>query len=268
MIKSFFGTAKTPFDLRTISLLPFQQTIFDILKVHSQQGGLCLVLGEPGTGKSVIKDALKEQAEKQMKIVSIGRTLHTYTNTIKILCQAFNIEFQGDSFKCEKRLIEEAFSLNRIGKMLVTIIDDAHLLEIDTLRRLRLLFEDFPKNHNIILVGQPELLYAMSLKINEDIKSRVTYSVILSKLTNDDIQDFILAQLDTAGLGHNIFTDDALPLIARSADGILRKVRNLCLSCLLEAVRKSTKSIGIDIVNAVLIQPHWRLHSDFKVKEI
>jgi archaellum biogenesis ATPase FlaH len=25
---------------------------------HAQQGGLCLVLGEPGTGKSVLKQAL------------------------------------------------------------------------------------------------------------------------------------------------------------------------------------------------------------------
>ena len=36
---------------------PHQQEIFDILRVHAQQGGLCLVLGEPGTGKSVLKQA-------------------------------------------------------------------------------------------------------------------------------------------------------------------------------------------------------------------
>jgi len=29
--------------------------------------------------------------------------------------------------------------------MLAPIIDDAHLMEVDALRRLRLVFEDFPK---------------------------------------------------------------------------------------------------------------------------
>ena len=46
------------------------------------------------------------------------------------------------------------------------------------LRKLRLLFEEFPKNHNLILIGQPCLLAALDLGVNQDIKSRVTYSVI------------------------------------------------------------------------------------------
>ena len=70
---------------------------------------------------------------------------------------------------------------------------------------------------------------------------------------------FILSQLDKAGLGHNLFTEDALALIVRSSDGILRRARNLCLSSMLEAVRDRKKTIDIQIVNRVLIQPHWRL---------
>ena len=262
MIRSFFGIDQNPFSTDSISLLSAQQEVYDILKVHCQQGGLCLLLGEPGTGKTIIKESLKQNADKRMVIVTISRTIHTYINTIKLLCLAFNIDHEGSFFKCEKRLIEEAYNLNRQGMMLVTIIDDAHLMEIEILRRLRLLFEDFPKNHNIILVGQPGLLHNMSLKINEDIKSRVTYSNIMKKLNPDQMKDFILAQLDRVTLAHNIFTDEALNLIIRSADGILRRAKNLCLSCMLEAVRSRKKSIDLENVNSVLIQPHWRLEQD------
>ena len=52
MIRSYFGTEKNPFSLSDIQLLQHQQEIYDILDVHSQQGGLCLLLGEPGTGKT------------------------------------------------------------------------------------------------------------------------------------------------------------------------------------------------------------------------
>jgi len=262
MIRSFYGIAETPFSTRRINLLPQQQEIHETLRVHCQQGGLSLVVGIPGTGKSVIKEFLEQSQDKRQLVASVARTLHTYTNTVKILCEAFHIDFEGTPFKCERRLIEEAFTLNRTGNTIITIIDDAHLMDMTTLRKLRLLFEDFPKNHNLILIGQPILLANLALNVNQDIKSRVTYSVITKRLNPDDMQAFILAELDRIGLGHNTFTQAALELVVRSADGVLRKTRNLCLACMLEAVRAAEKTIDIDIVNRVLIQPHWRKEFD------
>ena len=211
-----------------------------------------------------IRTCINQQAEKTTLVVNIGRTLHTYFNTVKMLCHAFKTEYQGNAFTCEKRLIEEAYNLNSTGRTLIVIIDDAHLMEMQTLRKLRLLFEEFPKNHNLILVGQPALLHNMALNVNADITSRVTYSTILKKLNPDDMNDFINRELDRAGLPHNTFTQDALGLVIRSSDGVLRKARNLCLSCMIEAVRSRKKAIGIDNVNRVLIQPHWRMEQDIE----
>jgi type II secretory pathway predicted ATPase ExeA len=263
MIRAFYGIDTNPFSTDSnIDLLPHQQEVFDILKVHSFQGGLCLLMGEPGTGKSMIKNAISQRADKTTIVVNVARTLHTYFNTIKILCHAFNIEPEGSSFRIEKLLIEEAYNLNSHGKNIIVIIDDAHLMDMGTLRKLRLLFEDFPKNHNIILAGQVSLIHNLALTVNDDIKSRVTYSVILKKLNPDDMEAFILKELDTAGLPHNTFTENALALVIRSSDGILRKAKNLCLSCMVEAVRAGKKIIDIDNVNRVLIQPHWRVDKD------
>ena len=262
MIRSYFGLARNPFDLRDFELLPLQREIHDTLKVHCQQGGLCLVLGVPGTGKSVIKQALLRLPENQHLVATVARTLHTYTNTVKILCEAFRIEFESCAFKCERRLIEQAFALNRAGKSLTTILDDAHLMDLANLRKLRLLFEDFPKNHNLVLIGRPNLLAALDLGVNQDIKSRVTYSVITKRLNPDAMRDFLLRELDRVGLGHNTFTPPAIDLVVRSADGVLRKARNLGVGCLIEAVRSAEKTIDIDNVNRVLMQPHWQKETD------
>ena len=262
MIRSYFGLTRDPFDLREIELLPGQQEIHDTLKVHCQQGGLCLVLGVPGTGKSVIKQALQRLPENQHLVATVARTLHTYTNTVKILCDAFRIEFESCAFKCERKLIEQAFSLNHAGKALTTILDDAHLMDLANLRKLRLLFEDFPKNHNLVLIGRPNLLAALDLGVNQDIKSRVTYSVLTKRLNPDAMRDFLLRELDRVGLGHNTFTPPAVELVVRSADGVLRKARNLCVGCLIEAVRSACRTIDIDCVNRVLMQPHWQKETD------
>ena len=262
MIRAFYGLIHNPFDTRELELLPQQQEIHDTLKVHCQQGGLCLVLGVPGTGKSVIKQALQRLPDKQHLVATVARTLHTYTNTVKILCEAYRVEFESSAFKCERRLIEQAFSLNHAGKSLTTILDDAHLMDLANLRKLRLLFEDFPKNHNLILIGQPCLLAALDLGVNQDIKSRVTYSVITKRLNADDMRDFLLRELDRVGLPHNTFTPPAVALIVRSADGVLRQARNLCVGCMIEAVRSANKTIDIDNVNRVLMQPHWQKECD------
>ncbi len=263
MIRSYFGLNQDPFALGDIELLTHQQEIHDTLRVHSQQGGLCLVVGRPGTGKSVIKESLRALPEREYLVAPVARTLHTYTNTVKLLCEAFKIEFESSAFKCERKLIEQAFALNRSGKMLVTIIDDAHLMSMENLRKLRLLFEDFPKNHNLILVGQVELLANLDLAVNQDIKSRVTYSVITRRLNDDAMRQFIQRQLDRIGLAHNTFTTAAIELIVRSADGVLRRCRNLCLACMLEAVRAAAgTTIDIDLVNCVLLQPHWQKEVD------
>ena len=56
--------------------------------------------------------------------------------------------------------------------MLVPIIDDTHLMPPDCLRKLCLLCEDFPRSHNLVLIGQPPLLQSLSLSINEETPCR------------------------------------------------------------------------------------------------
>jgi hypothetical protein len=40
-----------------------------IIKIHNAQGGFCLLMGVPGTDKSVIKEFLKQHASKETLVV-------------------------------------------------------------------------------------------------------------------------------------------------------------------------------------------------------
>lgn len=262
MIRAHFGLEKNPFSLDELNLLAHQQEVCDTLRVHCQQGGLCVIVGEPGVGKSIIKQALIRHEPKRLIAPVVNRTLHTYHSILRILCEAFQIDNDGRDFRCEARLIEEAQRINLQGKMLAPVIDDAHLMGVDALRRLRLLMEDFPKNHNLILIAQPALLHTLALTVNEDIKSRVTYSVQVQKLAPDDMEAFVFSELDRVALAHNTFTPEALGLIVRSSEGVLRRARNLCLAALIEAVREQKRVVDLKEVNRVLMQPHWRREHD------
>ena len=87
--------------------------------------------------------------------------------------------------------------------------------------------------------------------------------MITKRLHPDSMRAFIHRELDRIGLAHGTFTEAATELIIRSADGVLRKCRNLCLASMLEAVRASAgTTIDIDLVNRVLLQPHWQKETD------
>ena len=259
MIKSYFGISHQPFSIdEDAPLLDHQQRHFDILKVHSQQGGFCLILGEPGTGKSILKNAIIRHDPKQWITPVINRSLHTWPNLLRLLCQALQLDTLGNDTKCEARLINEARAYNAKGKTIIPIIDDAHLLPVEALHKLRLMLEDFPKNHNLILIGQPSLNTTIQLRPQQDLKSRVTYSAKIDALAPTALSSFIYQQLDLVGLPHQTFTNEAVNLILRLSEGTLRAVKNLCIGSLIEAVRDQTKIVDLKQVNAVLMQPHWR----------
>ena len=70
--------------------------------------------------------------------------------------------------------------------------------------------------------------------------------------TQTKLMAFIFEQLDHIRLGYNTFSDEALDLIVRSSEGILRRVRNLCVSALLETARDRKQVVGMEQVNKVL----------------
>lgn len=263
MIRSYFGLKKTPFDKAELTLTEQQHTVFDSINVHSKQGGLCVIAGEPGTGKTAIMGALQNLSKnKSIEVPTMSRTMHSYSNIIKLLLEAFKLDNKHSVKDCESDILKEAFKRNGENKTLITIIDDAHLLEMDVLRKLRLLFDAFPRNHNLVLIGQMELLHRIALGANADIKSRITYSAKLLKINPVQMEKTILNEMDKCGLAHSTFEEGAFELILRNADGLLRQGKNLVLASLVQAVIEARKTVTTSIVNSILTQPHWRSYEE------
>ncbi len=267
MIKSLFGITKEPFNRDELTLLSQQKQIVDILKIHSQQGGFSVIIGEPGVGKSVLREHIESfENERDITVASCSRTLHTYLNIIKQLAESFKLDVPVKDM--EKELIQCAYHHIRERKTLYILIDEAHLLDMQVLRKLRLLFERFPKKHNLILFGQRDLLHYLSMNVNQDIKSRITYSANIVRQNDDDMERYIVKELEAVRMGINTFDNAAAELIIRSAQGNLRLCRNLCYGSLIDACRDTKKIVSISHVNSVLVQPHWRSHDELIKQQV
>lgn len=261
MIKSTFGITKEPFNRSDVKLLPQQQSIYDIIKTHSQHGGMSVITGVPGVGKSVLKDHIESLSkDRDIIVVSFSRTMHTYINILKQLGESLKIEVPLRDL--EKEIIQVIYNYIRDRKTIFTLIDEAHLLDMTALRKLRLLFDQFPKKHNLVLLGQRDLMYYLSMKVNEDIKSRITFSQNILPLNDHDLEAYIQSELEAVKLGINTFDEGAIELIVRNAGGTLRLCRNLCYGSLIETCIDKKRAVSIKHVNNVLIQPHWRTHEE------
>lgn len=261
MINAYYGISQTPFETDTKlenELLEHQHRVYSRIREQSQMGGFSVVVGEPGTGKTILKQALLQLPDKRWHVIVLNRAIFSWHNFLSLLCEALEIEITGRGNKLEKGILAEVRKLNSRGKSLIFIIDDAHLIPGDLLKQIRLLLEDFPKNHNLILIGQLELISMLKKREHEEILSRITMSEEFRPLAPAHIIEFIKKQLDRCVLPHHTFTEEALHLINKVNNGNLRATKNLCIGGMVEAIRHQTKTVDIKHINLVLDQPHWR----------
>jgi len=267
MIKSTFGLKDTPFYRDNLELLPQQKKAFEYIKIHSQHGEFSAIVGELGVGRSVLREHLERlNKERANVVVSISRTMHTYLNILHRFAIAFKLDVK--TAKLEQALIQVAYNHVKNNKTLYVLIDEAHLLDMTTLRKSRLLFDKSPKKYNLVLWGQVELMHYLAMSINEDLKSRITYSHAILRLNNDYLKAYILAELEAVRLGANVFDEAATELIIRSSQGNLRLCRNLCYASLTTCCQHQKRVVLISHVNEVLIQPHWRSHDELIKQQI
>jgi type II secretory pathway predicted ATPase ExeA len=267
MIKSTFGLTKEPFYRADSALLPQQTEAVEMIKIHAQHGGFSVIIGHPGVGKSVIHEHLEKLGkERDTVVISFTQTLHTYRNIIKLLAESLQLSVAMKDM--EKELVQAAFRHIQANKTLYIVIDEAHLLDITVLRKLRLLFDRFPKKHNLVLLGQPELMYRLSMMCNEDIKSRISYSKQLLPLHDEALSSFIINELAAVGLGANTIDEAALQVIVRAVQGNLRLCRNLCYASLIATCLDHQRICTVSHVNAALQQPHWRSHEALLKQQI
>ncbi len=257
MIKVTFGLTKEPFFHHDHALLPQQSEAMEMIRIHAQHGGFSVILGNPGVGKSVLREHLEKLGqERDVVVASFTQTMHTYRPILTQLAQSLQITARSNEL--ENALIQAAYRHAKAQKCLYIVIDEAHLLDVTVLRKLRLLFERFPKNHNLVLLGHPELMLRLSMMCNEDIKSRISYSKQILPMNETDLSDFITAQLSAVGLGVNTFDEAALQIILRVVQGNLRLCRNLCYAALIATCMDKQRICTVTHVNSALLQPHWR----------
>ena len=138
--------------------------------------------------------------------------------------------YRGDAKKLLQKQIE--IIREKEHRKVVCILDEAHLLEKETLEEFRFLLNsnyDSESQLALILAGQTEL-WDSKLRFRKyaAIRQRIDINCVLPHLDRSETEEYIESHLRYAGCNQTLFTEKALDEIHRSSTGIPRVINRTC----------------------------------------
>jgi general secretion pathway protein A len=218
-----------------------------------ERGGLVVVDGEIGMGKTTIARRLLDVAEDQGYEARMltNPALKTENAFLRVIMEEFGVA-PGRSYAASLMAFQD-FMLESYeqGKNLVLIIDEAQLLTPRLLNVLHALL-NFESNTakflQMVLIGQNEL--AANIERQPHIKSRVARFARLSNLSLEDTKDLIRFRWAVASgaKSSDPFTDVAIKAIYLATDGLPRGIIKLCHESLLFTASEGSHEVTDSIV--------------------
>lgn len=261
MYEKFFDMEKTPFlnSIPTDSLYmsPMLDETLGRLNYAASNRLFALVTADVGCGKTTaIRKFADSLLPDEYQVLYLSDSKLTPRWFYKGLLEQLGIEskfYRGDA----RRQLHQQLEVIRgvWNKTVVTIIDEAHLLEKETLEEIRFMLNfkmDSQSPMALILVGQNELWDKLKLQRYAAIRQRIDIKCELSQMDRAQTVEYISAHLGYAGGMQEIFTDKAVEEIYRYSAGASRAVNKVCTHALMYASQRAKKLIDDHMVRRVI----------------
>ena len=218
--------------------------------------GLMLVVGEPGTGKTLLCRTLLSRLSGRHPICVVVDPCVRIEELLLQMLQDFGV-VQGarpdrvsrhDLVSTLHRFLASLIPLNTTA---ILVIDEAQHLDPAVLEQLRLLSNcesDRAKLLQIILVGTPALEGVCRSEDMQHLDQRIARRCHLTPLNREEVLEYIESRLMVAALPADEFTGPAVHAIATISGGIPRTVNLLCERSLDLGRRRGVSPINASIV--------------------
>jgi len=250
----FFGLKEPPFSLTPDPNYFFPaSTHIKVIEVFKygflKKEGFMILTGEPGLGKTLlIKLILKNLPENFEKIFLLTPTLSPYELILSI-SQKLKLVSEKESISKEilLNLLQKYLeNLEKEGKTLLIIIDEAQKLPLETLEELRLLSNFETERNKLIqffLAGQPLLTEKLRGYELYQLAQRITIWENLAPFNKNETGEYVRFRLAKAGHPIITFERNFEKLLYEFTKGIPRLINKLMDRTLLVAFAERSQKI-------------------------
>lgn len=254
MYQEFFQLDELPFSLTPntnyFCELKGHQEGLNVLKFSVKSGeGFIKIVGEVGSGKTLLCRKLLESLTEEYVTVYIPNPDLSPVELRKAIARELGLDPNSlhDQHELLSAINQQLIGLNKAGKKVLVIIDEAQALSNESLETVRLLTNletESSKLVQVVLFGQPELDDRLNQANLRQLKQRITFSYKLPLLTRDDLDTYLYHRLAVAGYKRGtLFTKKARKLLYRASQGVPRLVNILSHKALLVAYGRGDKTI-------------------------
>jgi len=261
MYEAFFNFTKAPFQRdippESLYMTPQFKTLQDRLSYGVNSRYFIILTGDSGVGKTTDIRYFTSKLDP-------GRTVALYVSESSLTPRNFYFDilnqlgvkprfYRGDA---KRQLVRELQSFSNDKKLVVIIIDEAHLCDKEMLTEIRFLLNfdmDSRSYMSLILVAQTDIRDTLKKQVYEAISQRIDLRCHIPPFDRSQTADYISSHLAYAANSHcDIFTDAAVAAIFDFSCGLPRKINRLASLCLMHAAQTNKRIVDDHMVALII----------------
>ncbi|MDA0660156.1 MAG: AAA family ATPase [Planctomycetota bacterium] len=239
MYETHFGLSARPFPEapRPDYYFPAQvheQSRESIVRCLTRGSGTALLLGGPGTGKSMLCERVAYELQSRFPIVNLNwGHPQSCRGLLQGILYKLDLPYRNlDEGELRLQLIDHVTRSANCPHGMVLIVDEAHALSSELLNELRTLTNVVANGEScvrLILAGQMSLEETLSLPSMQSLQQRIAVRCAVSGFRREETSAFVRQALARCGgIPNGLFAGDTLSIVHELTEGVPRLVSQLC----------------------------------------
>lgn len=262
MYESFYKLTSEPFRLNPDPRFYFKSQSHEralaYLTYGMNQGeGIVVITGDVGSGKTTLAQKLTSKVDRaRYHVASLAGAQLEPFDMLRMVAMGFDLNCQNDNKALLLTRLSSFFHASaQRGLRPVLLVDEAQVLSVEALEELRLLTNIGVNQKSalqIIFLGQPQFNEVLARPELAQLAERVTASVELGRLSEEDTQGYIVHRLQIAGWANDpAFTNATYRKIFALTRGLPRQINKLCARLLLAGYMDELHAIEAELVEKI-----------------
>jgi general secretion pathway protein A len=250
-----WGLAEGPFGLEPDPRFAYERTdhregLARILFGITQLGGLVVITGEIGSGKTLLSQILRQTLDGEgFRVAEVPNPPRTPAALLSAMLPAMGAERAGGATARISGLIRAQLQTSEAGgRRIVVAIDEAQRLDPRALEEVRLLTNPGAEGPGapVVLLGQPEL--SSHIERHPQVAQRVVVRYHLGNMTPEEVDAYALHRTRVAGAPKRVVSKKATKAVYEETEGVPRLVNLLLANALFVAGSRGDAQVGEDII--------------------